>query len=174
KERGAAGVRYLVATALFGALVLGLFANEILVVFTRAPYLPAAPYVGFLAYVHVISAVGTVLSAGAMIGKQLGAISGSVAGAATVNMILNFLLIPRYGLWGATIATVAGVAVQPVLLYILLRRRYPVAYPMRKLLIAVVAQLGLLLVGVLIPLLQLPFRVALKLGLLALLPLTFV
>jgi len=167
RARSADGARHLISLALFGALALGLFAREILAVFTRLPYLPAAPYVGFLAYVHVITAVGTVLSATAMMRKQLGVISWSVIGGAAVNMLLNYLLIPSYGLWGATIATVVGFAAQPVLLYIALRRGERVEYPMRKLLVASVVQLGLLVAGMAVAPMPAAPRIAVKLGLLA-------
>ncbi len=129
RERYASMARYLMAAALLAALALGLFATEILIVLTRPAYLPAAPYVGFLTYVYVLAAVGTVLSTGALAGKQLKELSGAIFAGALINIALNFTLIPRFGVWGATVATVIGYAVPQVILYLILQRRYPIPYP---------------------------------------------
>ena len=128
--------RYLVAAVLMVGLAIGLFANEILIVLTRPAYFPAAPYVGFLAYIYVFSGFGAVLSTGAMMGKQLASISGAVGIGAISNIFLNFILIPRYGIWGATIATVIGYGVPQVVLYLMLQRRYPIEYPTGRILAA--------------------------------------
>ena len=174
-QRYADVARYLIAFVLFAALGLGLFATEILIVMTRAPYLPAAPYVGFLAYVHFISTIGTVLSTGAMAGKQLSAISWTVGASAMVNIILNFALIPSLGLWGATIATVIGYAVQPVLLYPLIQKRYPIPYRTVRLLSVILVQVGLMVVGtLLLPPMIFPIRITVKLAILAMLPLAYI
>jgi O-antigen/teichoic acid export membrane protein len=70
--------RLLVAVALTGSLALGLFATEILIVLTRAPYLPAAPYVGLLTYIYVFTTINVTLNVGGYITKQLVSISGAV------------------------------------------------------------------------------------------------
>ena len=166
--------RYLIAAALFVGLGLGLFAIEILIVLTRPAYFPAAPYVGFLAYMHVFSAFGTVLTTGAMMGKQLRSVSIAIVAGAVVNIALNAILIPRFGLWGATAATVVGYAIPPAVMYVLLQRRYPIPYPAGRLVGALGVQFALLMAGFLIPAVAFPIRIALKLGLLALLPVALI
>jgi O-antigen/teichoic acid export membrane protein len=170
----AAIARYLVAAALVGSLALGLFATEILIVFTRAPYLPAAPYVGFLTYIYVFGAISTTLTVVGMINKQFAAISGSVIVGALVNVLLNFALIPQYGVWGATIATVIGYAAPIVVLFWRVRERLPTSYPMRLFVAAIAVHLALMMAGLLIPALALPLRVALKLLVLSCLPLALI
>jgi O-antigen/teichoic acid export membrane protein len=166
--------RYLISAALIVGLGLGLFAIEILIILTRPAFFPAAPYVGFLAYMHVFSAFGTVLTTGAMMGKQLGAVSLAIAAGALVNIALNFALIPAFGLWGATAATMAGYAAPPVLMYALVQRRYPIPYPAGRLLAALGVQFALLMAGFLVPAIAFPMRIALKLALLALLPVALI
>jgi O-antigen/teichoic acid export membrane protein len=173
KQQYANMARYLIGAALIAALGLGLFATEILIVLTRVAYLPAAPYVGVLTYVHVLAAIGTVLATGAMAGKQLPAFSWAVVTGAVVNIALNFVLIPSYGVWGATIATVVGYAVPQVILYVIVQRRYHVPYPTALLLEALLAQGCLLIIGLFIPPLAFPIRVGLKLILFGLLPVVF-
>ena len=166
--------RLLVALALTGSLALGLFAPEILIVLTRAPYLPAAPYVGLLTYIYVFSAINVTLNIGGYINKQLVTMSGAVMGGAGVNFILNMLLIPRYGVWGATLATAIGYGTSSILLYWRIRPRWEIAYPMRLFVAALGVQFVLLMAGALIPPMALLPRVALKLLDLALLPCAFV
>ncbi len=166
--------RYLVATVLFIGLFLGLFAIEILIVLTRPAYFPAAPYVGFLAYMHVFSAFGTVFTVGAMMGKQLRSVSAGVLLGALVNIALNVALIPRFGLWGATVATMAGFGVTPLVLFVLVQRRYPLPYPVGRMLAALTVQFALLIAGLFVPAIAFPVRVAIKLGILVLLPVGFV
>jgi O-antigen/teichoic acid export membrane protein len=164
--------RLLVAMALTGSLALGLFATEILIVLTRAPYLPAAPYVGLLTYIYVFSAINVTLNVGGYITKQLVSLSGAVMAGAGVNFVLNMILIPQYGVWGATVATATGYGASTVLLY--WRSRWQVAYPMRLFMTALAVQFVLLMAGTLIPPMAFLPRVALKLLDLALLPIAFI
>jgi O-antigen/teichoic acid export membrane protein len=166
--------RLLVALTLTGSLALGLFATEILMVLTRAPYLPAAPYVGLLTYIYVFSSINVTLNVGGYITKQLISLSGAVMAGAGVNFILNMILIPRFGVWGATVSTATGYGAGTVLLYWRMRSRWQVAYPMRLFMTALAVQFVLLVAGSLIPPMAFLPRVALKLLDLALLPIAFV
>lgn len=173
RRRYAIMSRYLVAIALIVCLALGLFATEILLVLTRPAYLPAAPYVGFLAYVQIFASFGTVLYTSALAAKQLAAVSWTVVAGALVSIALNYLLVPGYGLWGATAATVVGYAVPQLLLYPIVQRRYPVDYPTGRLVAAMAVETVLLLLGMLVPAVAFPVRVALKACLLVALPLSY-
>jgi O-antigen/teichoic acid export membrane protein len=172
-ERYVAISRYLIAAVLLVGLGIGLFATEILIVLTRPAYLPAAPYVGFLAYMHVFSGFGTVLYTGALMGKKLGAVSITVMIGALANIAFNLLLIPRFGIWGATVATMIGYGLPQAILYGWLQRHYPIPYPMGRFLAALGIQLVLQMAGLLVPSLVFPVRVAVKLGIFAILPLSF-
>lgn len=165
--------RYLIGFVLVIGLGLGLFATEILLLLTRKEYLPAAPYVGFLAYMHVFSSFGIVLSTGAYMGKQLKQLSSSVVLGAIINILLNYLLIPSYGVWGATIATLVGYGAPQVFLYIWLQKRNPIPYPTKRLLAALLVQFGLLIIGLFVPAVSLPIRVLIKAGILLLLPVSY-
>ena len=169
KQRFANMSRYLIAIVLFAALVLGLFSTEMLLILARRTYLPAAPYVGFLAYVHVFSAFGTILATGALAAKQLKSLSGSVIAGAVVNLILNYLLIPQFGIWGATASTIISYSVPQILLYLWLKDRYPVPYPTGRLLAALAVQSILLIIGLALPPIYFPLRVLIKVVLLLLL-----
>jgi O-antigen/teichoic acid export membrane protein len=163
--------RYLIVTVLAMGLGIGLFSTEILIVLTRPAYLPAAPYVGFLAYMYVFSGFGAVLTTGALMGKQLASVTGAIVTGAIINVVLNFLLIPQYGLWGATLATVIGYGVPQVILYISLRIRYPIPYPVGRFTAALGVQLVLMLLGLVVSSGSFQLRIALKLAIFAVFPL---
>ncbi len=173
KQKYANMARYLVAVALLAALGLALFSKEILMIFTQPAYLPAAPYIGFLTYIHVFSAIGHVLVTGALAGKQLRVFSATVVVGAGVNLFLNFLLIPLYGVWGATIATVIGYGIPEIILYVTLQKRFPIPYSTASLLGGMLVQTCLMVIGTtLLPssfLLQLGFKILLF----SLLPISF-
>jgi O-antigen/teichoic acid export membrane protein len=166
--------RYLIVAVLLIGLGIGLFATEILIVLTRPNYLPAAPYVGFLAYMHVFSGFGTILYTGALMGKKLGSVSITVVIGALINIGLNLLLIPSYGVWGATIATMVGYGVPQVVLYQWLQRRYPIPYPMGHFMAALGVQFALQVISLLVPALVFPLRIAIKLAIFAILPFSFI
>ncbi len=174
RERFAVMSRYLMGAVLIVALGLGLFSTEILIVMTRPAYLPAAPYVGYLAYVHVITAFGTVLYTSAMAAKQFRAVSWTVALGAGINILLNALLIPTYGIWGATFATIIGYGVPQFLLYPILQKRYPVPYPIGRILAALVIQALLLTLGTLLPPMWFPIRIGIKLVIFGILPISYI
>ncbi len=174
KERYASMSRVFVGLVLFAALGLGLFSTEILVVMTRPAYLPASPYIGVLVYAQVFGGIGMLFYTGALAGKQLKSISWAALIGAGVNLVLNYALIPPLKIWGATIATVIGMAIPQVLLYVWVQREFPIPYPLGKLMAALLVQFTLLIAGLFVPPLDFPLRVTIKLGLMVLLPLSYV
>jgi O-antigen/teichoic acid export membrane protein len=54
--------------------------------------------------------------------------------AALVNLVLNFLLIPRFGMMGAAVSTSLSYMVLPIIAYAIVRRLYPVPYEHARLL----------------------------------------
>jgi O-antigen/teichoic acid export membrane protein len=102
----------MVAGMLLVSLVLGLFAPEILRIFTREVYVPAAAFVlGLVAYFGPVSAASASLNVILIGAKQTHLSTIALLIAAGVNVALNLLLIPPLGVWGAVWATVvAGIA----------------------------------------------------------------
>ena len=67
--------------------------------------------------------------------------------AAAVNVGLNLILIPSYGIMGAAVATVVAYVVMFLGMTWYAQRVFPTAYQWRRVFTAVVAAVGLLLVG---------------------------
>lgn len=170
RQRYATLSRYLLSAVLCAGLGLGLFAKELLIVFTRPAYLPGADYVGFRAYMHIFGAMYTILYTAGLAGKEFKGISWAVVAGAGVNLLLNYWLIPLYHLWGAIAAMFVGCAVSPLMLYFWLRRTYPVPYPVGRILAALAVQLTLLVAGLYLPAVNVWLRLGMKLGLFCLLP----
>lgn len=129
------------------ALALGLFAREILLVFTTPVYAVAAPYVGPLAYVVIANGASVAVGVGSYLTRRAGTLGWSLGAGAALNVALNLLLIPQFGVWGAVWATVLGYMATPVVLYVMSQRAYPIPFELAKVLAAVGLQAALLFGG---------------------------
>jgi len=120
---------YFVAGSSALALGIGLFAPEILKVFARDAYIGAAPYaLALLAYNGPIGFAFGFMQIAPVVRKRTGYISLAFIVSATVNIALNLLLMPVYGVWGAVAATLLAGVTQIALLYWLARFVYPIPY----------------------------------------------
>jgi len=135
----------LASTGLLAAvLVLGLFAREALIVVTTPAFVPAYAYVGLLALALVVHSSYQVVSLGVQLAARTSSMAWTSATAAVLNLVLNFLLIPRFGLWGAAIATVAAYLTSTCMLYAVAQRHYPIPYRPRQ---AILVGLAIVLLG---------------------------
>lgn len=153
-------------------LAIGLFATEILIILTRPAYLPAAPYVGFLAYVHVFGGFGVDVVHWRHDGQAI-ALDERIGGdwrrsqSGTESSVDSTV-----GLWGATASTVISYGIIQAILYFWLRRRYPIPYPMGRMVSSLGLTLGILCVSLWLPPLYFPLRIAVKLGLFLVFPMS--
>ncbi len=142
---------YFVAGALGLALAIGLFAREILALLTlvigNREYVLAAPYVGVLAYYPVANGAMVALGVGAFLAKRTAALGWTTALGAAVNLLLNLLLIPRFGVWGAAWATALGYGAAVLALYWAAQRLMPLPFEPGRALWALLAQGALLGAG---------------------------
>lgn len=59
--------------------------------------------------------------------------------ASSVNVGLNFLLVPEYGMWAAAWTTTIGFGILAVLVYFISNKWYPIPYEWRRLIIVAIA-----------------------------------
>jgi O-antigen/teichoic acid export membrane protein len=126
---------YFLAAGFMLALAIGLFSPEILQVFARDIYVPAAPYA--LALLAVNGTVGFAfgnLQIGMIARKKTGMLSLTYVFAAILNIGLNLVLMPIWGVWGAVWATLAAAVAQIGVVYRLAKSVYPVPYRWLRLL----------------------------------------
>jgi O-antigen/teichoic acid export membrane protein len=73
------------------------------------------------------------LIAGIYIEKRTALLPVVTFAAAAMNVAANYLLIPPWGLMGAALATLVSYVLMAILLYVLVRRIYPVPYEWARL-----------------------------------------
>ncbi|MFX0124901.1 MAG: lipopolysaccharide biosynthesis protein [Candidatus Hodarchaeota archaeon] len=96
----------------FACLALSLHGKEVFHLMVRnKDFLIGWSIVPILAFSYVQHALGTILGKGPVMAKKPFHISGMVGIACTVNLGLNFLLIPYYGIMGAAFATLVSYVV---------------------------------------------------------------
>jgi O-antigen/teichoic acid export membrane protein len=138
---------YLVAIASWLALALGLLAPWLVRLLTTPEYYAGQRVVAPLAFAGMVYAAYIVMAIGVGRAKRT-QFNWVITGvAAAVNVALNLLLIPPYGMRGAAWATVAAYGVMFLAMTWYAQRVFPVAYQWRRVLTAAAAAVALLLAG---------------------------
>jgi len=121
---------YLVLTSGIG-IGLSLFAPEVLRIFTTRAYYGASPVVSYLAFGMIAYGAYYIVSIGVSVTKKTSHISWTTAVAAGVNIVLNFLTIPRLGMIGAAIGVLISQWISTGLLYLVSQHFYPIPYRLK-------------------------------------------
>lgn len=98
----------------------------------RGKFDAAGPVISFLVLAAMFNGIQYCVSAGIHLRKKLVAEMGIIAAAACVNLLLNLLLIPRFGAAGAAAATAAAFFLYLAGSFVLAQRHYPVPYLWRR------------------------------------------
>ena len=91
--------------------------------------------------------IGGVALAGIRLTRRMGYVAIYTCGALVLNLALNILLIPSWGMMGAAFATLAAYAMIAVLFYHRAQILYPTPYALRKTLTVIAAGQAATLVG---------------------------
>ena len=138
---------YLLVGASWLALALGALAPWLVRLLTAPQYQRAQDGVALLAFAGAIYAGYTVLAIGSGRARRT-QLNWVVTGfGALVNVGLNFVLIPRYGMVGAAISTAAAYLTLFLGMIAYSQHVYPVPYQWRRVLTAVAAAAGLTVVA---------------------------
>jgi O-antigen/teichoic acid export membrane protein len=119
---------YQLVVYVFVGLGITVLAKDALRIMTPASYWDAARVVPLIALSYILSGVRSIIWTGILVRRvthHLAWISIVVAGA---NLLLNYVLIPRYLYMGAAVATVLSYALSLGLGYVLAQRAYHVHY----------------------------------------------
>jgi len=109
------------------ALGLALLLPDVLVFVSRKPaYHAAAPVVPVIVLAFLFQGFFLLSSIGITITKEARYYPMITAAAASLNIVLNFALIPSFGIMGSAWATVAGYAVMALLGAAISNRLYPI------------------------------------------------
>jgi len=134
---------YLLAFTSWAALALGALAPWWTRLLTASQYQRAEKGVALLAFAGAVYAGYTVLAIGSGRARRT-QLNWVVTGVGAVaNVGLNFWLIPRWGMVGASISTLAAYVVLFLGMTLYAQHVYPVPYQWRRILIVVAAAAGL-------------------------------
>jgi len=138
---------YLVALTTWVATGLALLSPSIVDWIAAPAFAESSRVVGPLAFSTVAFAAYIVVAIGVGRAKRTQFNWVVTGAAAAVNIALNLLLIPSYGMMGAAIATVAAYSTMFVGMVWWSQRIYPVPYQWRRVMTAAAAGLALVAIG---------------------------
>ena len=133
----------LYASALVAAAtVLSVFAPEILGVFAPPSYAGAARVVPVLVFAVVLGHLARVFSVGIELAERTGLRAAISLGVLALNLLLNALWIPRVGILGAALATLASYAAACVAALWISERLRPMGYAVGRFAVLLVLGAG--------------------------------
>lgn len=142
KERYARGLLFFLALGFVIATGLVAFGRILLMVLTPPKYYEAERVIGPLVLASVTYGAFLIVNIGLMITRKTHLTSIAIVSGALVNLMLNFILIPKFQIMGAAVATVVAYLAAFGLLYAFAQRHYPVDYNIYR-----VLKLALLSIG---------------------------
>jgi O-antigen/teichoic acid export membrane protein len=132
KEKYSRALLFFLTVSLTAATALAVFARPVLITLTQPIYYGAEKIIGLLAFALVEYGAFLMVSMGLIIVKRTALASAGLVIGAVVNLLLNYLLIPGFGIVGAAMATFASYSVAAILLYRFTQKYYPVDYKLPR------------------------------------------
>lgn len=126
---------------------LSIFALEILKILATEPYYRASIVVPYLVFSVISTGTYYIVSIGLNIAKKTFHIGWTMMVSAGINIALNFILIPKYGIIGASVASCASNWVYPILLYFISQHYYPINYRLDKAAVILLSSIILIIVS---------------------------
>ncbi len=118
---------YIIAGGLLGILIL-LFTHEFFKIFIDSAYASAIKIVVFGVISNYLYGIFNIVNLSFYIRKKAKNIALAVGIGALLNIALNFILIPRYGIYGAGIASIISFALILLINFVAAEKLYPVGY----------------------------------------------
>lgn len=170
KEIIATLLTYGLCALLFIGLMLALFARELVVLIATPEYYDASLVIPIIMIAFVFTGLATILSNLIFYGMTSHHMPLVTGVAAIVNIGMNVLFIPKFGMMGAAYATVIAMTVYAALVFVMSQKVYRIDYERAKITYMSVAFMVCLALGLEIRLEHALATTALK----ALVPLVFV
>ncbi len=128
--------RYYLSAILFIALLISIFSREVLMIMAKSDYWSAWKVVYLLCISSVFFGMMNVVSYGFHIVKKTLITSFFFIIGAAVNLLFNYLLIPKYGMIGASVATSLSFLCVLIGYFIFLEKVYPIPFKYLKFIFA--------------------------------------
>lgn len=117
------------------AFVVSIFSKEIISIMTASEYVMAYKILPDMMYSQVFYVLYTITCYGVLFEKKSGYILLATSVAASVNLVLNFIFIPYYGITAAAFTTFIGYAIMFLINYFNSQRLYPCPYGIKKIML---------------------------------------
>ncbi len=134
---------YYMALMIFSGLAVSIFVHDIIKIISPAEYWYAANYTPAIALAYIVYSLDTHVGLGISIVKKTEYWSYVNFAMAGVNLILNYVLISNYGVWGAVVSTFVSITFKVVALHLIGDRFFPIPFEWMRM-------AGFLLVGIII------------------------
>ena len=154
---------YFVYCQLLLGLAFSLLAPHILQLVAARPFHAAARLIPVIVLSYLVFGTYYLLQTGICIQKQTKYLGLILLVTACLNLVLNYLLIPRLLSLGAALATLLSFVTMAVAAYVISDRLLPLPYEFGRLAKLFLVALSLYAVGYTLPTLPLPYAVPLKL-----------
>jgi O-antigen/teichoic acid export membrane protein len=118
---------YLWLTSLI-CTALTLFAPQAIRLLATQRYMGATTVVSFLSFSYAMIGLSYIAAIGPAIARTSAPTGIAVTIAAALNILFNFLLVPRMGKTGSAMATLLSQSVGPIILFYFAQRLYPIPY----------------------------------------------
>jgi O-antigen/teichoic acid export membrane protein len=142
---------YLTAACCFGSLIMALFAREVIAIIAAPAFAESYKVIPPVLLGYIFWVISIILDAGIYITRRTTWKPLLLATGAGTNIVLNLLLIPRFGMMGAAYATTAGFFVYVICTAAVSIRLYPVPYERSRILYSVAGAIGLYALSALVP-----------------------
>lgn len=138
KEIFAQVATYFAGMMIFTGLGISIFVQDLIQVISPAEYWDAAHYVPAVTLCYIIYAMDHHVGFGILIAKKTEYWTMVNLSMGAINIGLNFLLIPAYGVWGAVGATFISLTFKVTCLYLIGKRFYYIPFEWPRLVFMIV------------------------------------
>lgn len=120
---------YFTFALIWAGLALSLFGKELLMIFAlNKDFWPAYQVVPLVILGYVFSGMRIFAVLGQFLTRNLKEVASTSIGAAVLNVILNFIFIPQYGMMAAAYTTLASFLVLYIVSLLISRKYYPIPF----------------------------------------------
>lgn len=149
---------YYMMSVLFIAACLSIFAKEIIIVMTAKSFHDAYKIVPIVTFSYVLNGMYfLVVNPIFYVKTAVRYLPISTFSSAIINLIFNYLLIPRFGQMGAAYATLITFIMQFILTWFISYKFYPMSFEYKKILLIFLAIAPTLVGGLMLNLIDLSF-----------------
>jgi len=135
--------KYYLAIVVLIAFTLSLFSKEIIMLLTTKSYYRSHEIIPIIVLGYVFVGIYMMLTNQIFYKEKTHYILFITPVSATISIILNFLLVPKYGMYGAAFATMLSFGIFAFITYLFSNKVFPIPYEKKK--IAMLIVLGIVL-----------------------------